>query len=132
MQRRELAMSLKQLGGVMQRRQFCRLAGGALVLIPAGLFLVRCGGGRGGQTAVGPKKQPSQSGTKLIYISNVVGNHSHTFAIEMAAIDMPPATGVNGPSSVVENHSPSVVVSSAQLSSIRVGQTVEVTTGTAD
>ena len=74
MQRRELAMSLKQLGGVMQRRQFCRLAGGALVLIPAGLFLVRCGGGRSDQTAKGPTNQPSQSGTKLVYTSNVVGN----------------------------------------------------------
>jgi hypothetical protein len=49
----------------------------------------------------------------------------------MAAIDMPPATGVNGPSSMVENHSHSVVVSSAQLSGIRAGQTVAVTTGTA-
>ncbi len=25
----------------MQRREFCRLAGGTLILIPAGLFLVR-------------------------------------------------------------------------------------------
>ena len=116
----------------MQRRQFCRLAGGALVLIPAGLFLVRCGGGGSDQTANGPTNQPSQNGTKFVYTSNVVGDHSHTFGIEMAAIDMPPATGVNGPSSVVENHSHSVVVSSAQLSSISAGQTVEVTTGTAD
>src|SRR5260370_40952968 len=129
MQPRKLAVSLKQLGGVMQRRQFCGLAGGALVLIPAGLFLVRCGGSD--QTGNGPTNQPSQNGTKFIYTSNVVGDHSHTFEIEMAAIDMPPATGVNGPSSVVENHSHSVVVSSAQLSGIKAGQTVAVTTGTA-
>jgi len=132
MQRREWAMSLKQLGGVIARRQFCRLVGGALVAIPAGLFLVRCGGGSTDQTANGPTNQPSQNGTKLIFTSNVVGDHSHTFGIEMAAIDMPPANGVNGPSSVVENHSHSVVVSLAQLSSISAGQTVQVTTGTAD
>ena len=132
MQRRELAISSKQLGGVMERRQFCRLSGGALLVIPAGLFLVRCGGGGSDQTANGPANQPSQNGTKIIYTSNVVGDHSHTFGIEMAAIDMPPANGVNGPSSVVENHSHSVVVSSAQLSSISAGQTVEVTTGAAD
>ena len=132
MKRRQLPISLKQLEGVMQRRQFCKLAGGALVLIPAGLFLVRCGGGTSDQTGNGPTSQPTQNGTISIYTSNVVGGHSLTFGIEMAAIDMPPATGVNGPSSVVENHSHSVVVSSAQLSSIRVGQTVEVTTGTAD
>src|SRR5258708_19934514 len=112
----------------MQRRQFCRLAGGALVLIPAGLFLVRCGGGGSDQTANGPTNQPSQNGTKFIYTSNVVGDHSHTFGIEMAAIDMPPSTGVNGPSSVVETHSHMLVVSSAHLSSIIPAQTIAVTT----
>jgi len=127
----ECPISLEQLEGVMQRRQFCKLAGGALVLIPAGLFLVRCGGGTSDQTGDGPTNQPSQTGTMSIYTSNVVAGHSHTFGIEMAAIDMPPATGVNGPSSMVENHSHSVVVSSAQLSGIRAGQTVAVTTGTA-
>jgi hypothetical protein len=132
MQRRELAVALNQLDGVMQRRQFCKLVGGALVLIPAGLFLVRCGGGAGDQTANGPTNQPSQNGTKLIFTSSVVLDHSHTFGIEMAAIDTPPADGVNGPSSVVENHSHSVVVSSAQLSSISAGQTVQVTSGTAE
>src|SRR5713226_2234379 len=112
----------------MQRRQFCRLAGGALFLIPAGLFLVRCGGGGSDQTSNGPMNQPSQNGTKLIYTSNVVADHSHTFGIEMAAIDMPPSNGVSGSSSVVESHSHSVVVSSAQLSGIKAGQTVVVTT----
>jgi len=62
----------------------------------------------------------------------VVGDHPHTFGIDMGAIDMPPTTGVSGLSNVVENHSHSVVVSSAQLSSVSTGQTVEVTTGTAD
>ena len=132
MQGLELATALKQLDGVMERRQFCKLVGGALVLIPAGLFLVRCGGSAGDQTANGPTNQPSQNGTKLIFTSSVVEGHSHTFGIEMAAIDTPPANGVNGPSSVVENHSHSVVVSSAQLSSISAGQTVQVTSGTAD
>ena len=86
----------------MQRREFCRLAGGTLILIPAGLFLVRCGGG---STANGPPPQPQVNGTKLIYTSNIVGDHSHTFGIEMNAIEMPPANGVSGPSSVVESHS---------------------------
>jgi hypothetical protein len=124
--------TLSKLEGVMERRQFCRLAGGALVLIPAGLFLVQCGGGASDQTANGQMNPPSRNGTKFIYTSNVVGDHAHTFGIEVAAIDMPPAAGMNGPSSVVENHSHFVVVSSAQLSSIGAGQTVEVTTSTAD
>jgi len=131
MKRRELPISLKQLEGVMQRRQFCKLAGGALVLIPAGLFLVRCGGGTSDQTGNGPTNQPTQNGTRVVYTSSVVGDHSHTFGIEMTAIDMPPANGVSGSSSVVESHSHSVVVSSAQLSGIKAGQTVVVTTGTA-
>src|SRR5215469_8860851 len=131
MQGLELATALEQLDGVMERRQFCKLAAGALVLIPAGLFLVRCGGGGSDQTANGPTNQPSQNGTKLIFTSSVVEDHSHTFGIEMAAIDTPPANGVSGPSSVVENHSHGVVVSSAQLSNISAGQTVQVTSGTA-
>ncbi len=131
MKPREFPISLKQLEGVMQRRQFCKLAGGALVLIPAGLFLVRCGGGTSDQTGNGPTNQPTQNGTISIYTSNVVADHSHTFGIEMAAIDMPPSNGVSGSSSVVESHSHSVVVSSAQLSGIKAGQTVVVTTGAA-
>ena len=116
----------------MQRREFCRLAGGTLLLIPAGLFLVRCGGYGSSATQNDPANQPSRDGTRLIYTSNVVGDHPHTFGIDMGAIDMPPTTGVSGLSNVVENHSHSVVVSSAQLSSVSAGQTVEVTTGTAD
>ena len=94
----------------MRRREFCRLAGGTLILLPAGLFLVRCGGGSSGPNGNGPSTQPQVNGTKLIYTSNIVtsnivGDHSHTFGIEMNAIDMPPASGVSGPSSVVESHS---------------------------
>jgi hypothetical protein len=116
----------------MQRREFCELAGGMLLLIPAGLFLVRCGASSGGGGGSSPANHPTRNGTKLIYTSNIVGAHSHTFGIEMAAIDAPPGNGVSGPSSVDENHSHSVVVSSAQLSNISAGQTIEVTTGTAD
>ncbi len=113
----------------MQRREFFRLAGGTLILIPAGLFLVRCGGGSDGN---GSPPRPQVNGTKLIYTSNIVGDHAHTFGIEMSAIDMPPASGVSGSSSVVESHSHTVVVSTAQLSNVRAGQTVEVATGTSD
>lgn len=113
----------------MQRREFLRLAGGTLILIPAGLFLVRCGGGSYGN---GAPPGPQVDGTKLVYTSNIVGDHSHTFGIEMNAIDMPPTSGVNGSSSVVESHSHTVVVSAAQLSNIRAGQTVEVASGTSD
>lgn len=105
----------------MQRREFCRLAGGTLLVIPAGLFFVRAGRASAQAT----------EGTKLVYTSSMVGAHAHTFGIEMAAIDAPPADGVSGPSSVVENHSHRVVVSAAELSNIRAGQTVEVTSGLA-
>ena len=115
----------------MQRREFCRLAGGTLLLIPAGLFLVRRAAAASGAIGTGTTNQPIRDGSKLIYTSSVVGNHSHTFGIEMDAIDKPPTAGVSGSSSVVENHSHSVVVSSAQLSSIKAGQTLEVRTGSA-
>ena len=113
----------------MQRREFFRLAGGTLLVIPAGLFLVRAG--RAISQATNPTNQPVRNGTKLIYTSSVVGAHAHTFGIEMAAIDAPPADGVSGQSSVAENHSHKLVVSAAQLLNVRAGQTVEVTSGPA-
>jgi len=51
-------------------------------------------------------------------MESVVGGHAHSFAIEVAAIDKPPADGVSGPSGVAEGHSHNVAVSAAQLSSI--------------
>src|SRR5262249_53842828 len=98
---RESDAALRQSGSVVPRREFCSLAGVTLLLIPAGLFLVRCGGSGGDATGNGPANQPSLNGTKLIYTSSIVGDHSHTFGIEMGAIDVPPANGVSGPSSVV-------------------------------
>jgi hypothetical protein len=113
----------------MQRREFFRLAGGTLLAIPAGLFLVRAEPAISQTT--NPTNQPVRNGTKLIYTSSVVGAHAHTFGIEIAAIDAAPAEGVSGQSSVAENHSHKVVVSAAQLLNIRAGHTVEVTSGSA-
>jgi hypothetical protein len=121
---------MKTMASILERREFFRLVGGTLILIPAGLFLVRSAGG-GEQGQGGPINQPSLQGTKLIYTSSVAGGHTHTFGIEMAAIDRPPADGVSGPSGVAEGHSHNVIVSAAQLSSISAGQTVQVTSGRA-
>ena len=122
---------MKAMVSLMERREFFRLAGGALILVPAGLFLVRCVSYASEQEQGGQTNQPRRDGTKLIYTSSVVGGHAHTFGIEMAAIDKPPADGVSGPSGVAEGHSHNVTVSAAQLSSIKSGQTVQVTSGRA-
>jgi hypothetical protein len=123
---------MKTAGCAMEMREFFKLAGGALILIPAGLFLVRCGGSGSDQSGGGQTIQPTLNGTKLIYSSSGVEGHWHTFGIEMSAIDRPPANGVSGPSSVTEDHSHNVIVSAAELSSISAGETVEVASGTAD
>jgi len=115
----------------MERRKFFRLAGGTLILTPAGLFLVRWSSYAADQSQGGQTNQPRRDGTKLIYTSSVVGGHAHTFGIEMAAIAKPPADGISGPSGVAEGHSHNVIVSAAQLSSISAGQTVQVTSGRA-
>src|SRR5262249_43954860 len=77
---------MKRKVSEMERREFFRLAGGTLVLIPAGLFLVRCVSyaseqGQGGQT-----NQPRRDGEKLIYTSSVVVGHVLTFAIRIASM----------------------------------------------
>ena len=122
---------MRKMVSDMKRREFFRMAGGTVILIPAGLFLVRCSGYASGEVTSGPTNQPKRDGTKLIYTSSLVGGHAHTFAIEVAAIDKPPADGVSGPSGVAEGHSHNVIVSAAQLSSISAGQTVQVTSGRA-
>jgi len=101
------------------------LAGGTLIALPVGLFLVSCSSSdSGGGASAGPQK----SGTQIIYTSSNVQSHMHTFGLAMSAIATPPADGVSGSTSNDGGHTHEVSISMAQLQSVGSGESVKITT----
>ena len=116
----------------MIRRQFVKLTTGTLIALGGSVFLVSCGGGYGGASAVeDPAAPPQQSGTQIVYTTSIDGAHFHTFGIETSVLASPPADGVAGSTSDDAGHTHAVAVSMADLQSVAAGQTIKVTTGTA-
>jgi hypothetical protein len=127
----------------MDRKQFL----GTLVALPMGIFLVHCSsdsspsssssGGTGGGASAGaastdpnaPGAPATQSGGMDVYTSSVAGAHTHTFTMADSAISAPPTDGVSGDSSTDASHSHTVAISADQLTSVGMGESVEVTSG---
>ena len=105
---------------------------GTLVALPFGLFLVNCGGSNSYGLASGdaPAAAPSKSGGTIVYSSNDVQSHFHTFSLQVTDLDRPPAEGVSGGTSSAQGHTHTVGISMSDLQSVNVGQTVKVTTST--
>ena len=120
----------------MIRRDFVKLTAQSVIAVGGSLFLVSCGAGYGGTGSTAntdsPAAPPQQSGTQIIYTTSVDDSHSHTFGIDMSAFASPPTDGVSGQTSDEGDHTHAVTVSAAELQSVGVGQTVKVTTGSAD
>jgi hypothetical protein len=125
----------------MDRKQFL----GTLFALPIGIFLVHCssdstpsttasagatGTGDGGDPNA-PAAPPTQSAGMDVYTSSTTSAHSHTFTLDDTNITTPPATDVTGITSVNEAHSHNVTITSAQLTQVSMGQSVEVTTAVA-
>ena len=109
------------------RREAIRtLAGGTLIALPAGLFLVSCGSSSSSDGTSGAA--PQKSGSQIVYTSTNVQSHMHTFGLAMAAIATPPADGVSGSTSNDGGHTHEVSISMAQLQSVGSGESVKVTT----
>jgi hypothetical protein len=111
-----------------------------LLVLPVGLFLLRCGSsdassqsdGTGGTPSSGanpPSAAPVANGSQVTYTSSDSGGHSHTYSIDVSAFTAPPAAGLSGETSNDEGHTHTVAVSAAQLSQIGAGQSIQVTTG---
>ena len=124
----------------MDRKQFL----GTLVALPMGIFLVHCssdsspntssygGGANAGAASTDPNAPgapATQSGGMDVYTSSVAGAHTHTFTMADSAITTPPAAGVSGESSTDDSHSHTVTISADQLTSVGMGESVEVTSG---
>lgn len=113
----------------MNRREFVNLTTGAVIALGGSLFLVSCGNDNGTPSADSPAAPPQQSGTQIIYTTNLVEAHSHTFGIDTSAFTTPPTAGVMGSTSNDSGHMHTVAVSMTELQNVGAGQTIKVTTG---
>lgn len=111
----------------MHRREF--LSTFSVLVVGGSTFLIACENESGTPNGDTPAAAPKQSGTQVVYTTNQVGDHSHTFAIEMSALATPPAAGVSGDTSSADGHMHSVTVPMADLKMAAAGQMVKVTTG---
>jgi hypothetical protein len=100
---------------------------GALVVLPAGIFLVHCGSSDS-STSTTPGAPPVSDGTQTTYTSSNASSHTHTFVIQNVEFTTPPAAGVSGPTSSSSGHTHDVAVTMAELQSIGAGQHIDVTT----
>ena len=97
----------------MHRRHFLRSAGGALLVLPFGTFLVQACYGSSASNGDTPAAPPAVSGSNAVYTTNIDGGHSHTFTIALAAFTAP--TDTQGQTSVDEGHTHSVAIAAADL-----------------
>ena len=112
------------------RREMIGTLAGTLVALPAGLFLVSCSEN---ETPNGdnPAAAPVKNGTQIVYTSNTVDEHSHTFGLDASALAMPPTDGVTGSTSSDSGHTHAVSISSEQLQNVSTGESVKITTQSA-
>jgi hypothetical protein len=106
-----------------------RVTVGTLLVLPVGTFLVDCSSD---MTQAELQPGPMQVGSTLVYTSTQVQNHTHTFGLEIADIDAPPANGVAGETSTEQGHSHTVSVTMAMLAQVAAGQSVTIATGSAE
>jgi len=110
-----------------RREMLGTLAGGTLIALPAGLFLVSCSSSDSSSSGT-PAATPQKSGMQIVYTSSNVQSHTHTFTLQMSDIAMPPSDGVSGPTSNDGGHTHAVSISMAQLQNVGSGDSVKVTT----
>ena len=104
----------------MTRKDFLRTGFGGLagVLVAAGLM--KCGGSS--------PTSPTPTTSKIFTSTNVNG-HSHTFTIQNADVQSPPAAGISGDTSSSGGHTHTFAMTQAQLQSVMGGGSVVVTSG---
>ncbi len=103
----------------MQRREFLVRIGELIVILPAVKVLAACG-------SAAPKV-PS-----LSYTSTNVEGHTHSAAIADSLLSAPPASPTELDTSNVFNHIHTVTLTQQNLQDIENGQTVNITTSSAD
>jgi hypothetical protein len=104
----------------MTRKDFLRTGFGALAGVLAFLGLMKC------------SSNPAGPSTSKTFSSSSENGHSHTYTIQKAEVESPPAAGISGSTSSTSGHSHSFAMTQAELQSVMGGGTAVITTGSVD
>jgi len=107
----------------LSRKQFCASLAGATVT----LWLQGCGGGGGDSGSSNP---PAGAGICGAGIANITGNHGHTLTILRVDLDSVTAKTYSLSAASTDGHIHSVTFSPAQLTTMKGGGSVTVTSTT--
>ncbi len=112
----------------MQHHMHRRDLLGTLLVLPAGIFLVRCGSSSGTVKPPPPAANPTVSGSQAIYTSSTTQDHFHTFGIPLVDFINPPSGGVNSETSTEAGHMHNVTIAMDEFANLQAGKSVAVTT----
>jgi hypothetical protein len=123
----------------MDRREFLQGFGKTLLVLPWGTFLLHCGGddttAAPSSTVVTnptapdptpPDAAPQVIGPNVVYTTNQVELHSHSFTVPVAEFTTP--IGMNGTTTVAQAHTHDVTFTVEDFTRAAQGQTVKVST----
>lgn len=122
----------------MDRRAFLKDAAATLLVLPFGTFLLHCeSDDKEDEVPVQPDNsppgaEPRLEGDSILFTSNKVLKHTHTFPVLIEAFDSPPEDGVSGETSVSDGHSHALMLTRAALQMAAAGQAVKIQTATTD
>lgn len=116
----------------MDRRAFLRHSGATLLVLPFGMFLVHCkeDGGEGNAEAdpTPPDTAPRSLGSNIIFTSNAMDGHSHSFTVARASIETPPTGGAFGFTTATKNHSHKLEITEEALRRASEGEISKIVT----
>jgi hypothetical protein len=112
----------------MQHRMHRRDMLETLLVLPAGIFLVRCSSSSNNFTPPAPAANPTVSGSQALYTSSVAQNHFHTFGIPLTDFINAPSGGLSGDTSTEASHTHHVSISMSEFASMQTGSSVAITT----
>ena len=100
-----------------------------LLVLPAGVFLVRCSSSSSsGNTPPAPGAEPTVSGSQALYTSSVNQDHTHTFGVPLVDFVSPPSGGLSGETSLNASHTHQVTIQMDRLQKMETGSSVAITT----
>jgi len=107
------------------RKEFCeRMLGSSVVVLLFG----GCGGGGDYASSSAPSPSPSAAGTCGASGAAISGNHGHALTVPRADLDS--TAGITYDIRASADHSHTVTLTAAQLSALKAGQMVTVTSST--
>ena len=122
----------------MDRRAFLKKAGGTLLVLPFGTFLVHCASDDGKTTENNPVQpdnappdaQPRMENGDIVYTSNKISRHSHGFPVPVDAFSTLPEEGVSGDTTESQGHNHALSITANALAMAANGQGVKIQTAT--